>query len=327
MAMNAAQREQIEPMGSARSWLAFYARRFFRLAPSYYLSMIVAVCTAPVFLQGYKALQLVNIGFWGTGGGPYDPDLIQYTTSNLLAHVTLMFGISPRFTNSMMLPDWSLSLEMQYYLAFPFIFITFRKFGPVKTAIALSVLALPLAILARDIFVEPSFLPLKISLFAAGMMLAQLRFYRISMIKSAIIVALTVILTSMQFNAYSDGSRLILFVISSLFALLTLPAFSQIPMFRYLNAILSSRAAHFLSDASYGIYLFHGFFIAFSGYLFFTGDGNWVSGNERTAILFAITMPSSIITSYLIQNTVEKYGISVGRKIAISIDGKMLTQR
>src|SRR5262249_6832637 len=38
MASNALARGSIEPLGSLRSWLRFWLRRFFRLAPAYYVS-------------------------------------------------------------------------------------------------------------------------------------------------------------------------------------------------------------------------------------------------------------------------------------------------
>jgi peptidoglycan/LPS O-acetylase OafA/YrhL len=82
------------------------------------------------------------------------------------------------------------------------------------------------------------------------------------------------------------------------------------------DAILGGRVSHVLSEASYGVYLFHGFFIAFSGYFLFGSVGGLqVTGNARTVILWAITVPGSLIVALAVSRTIEKFGIGIGRAI------------
>ena len=40
-----------------------------------------------------------------------------------MAHFTFLFGFIPRYAASTHIPDWSIGLEMQFYLFFPFIAI------------------------------------------------------------------------------------------------------------------------------------------------------------------------------------------------------------
>src|SRR5512139_1058013 len=54
MVTNAGQRATAEPMERPSSWISFYVRRFFRLAPAYYLSLWLAVALSGPFLDGYK---------------------------------------------------------------------------------------------------------------------------------------------------------------------------------------------------------------------------------------------------------------------------------
>lgn len=175
MMYNARSRESVEPMTQRASWLRFYIRRYFRIAPAYYLSLGLAVAASAPFLGGYKALQLLNPEFWGSGG-VYDPSTIRYTFDNLLAHVTFAFGVMPKYTFSTMLPDWSLGLEMQFYLVFPLIYLLMRKIGSLMASIILSAAALVASHSLAGVFPEPAFLPLKLSLFLTGMLIGEIPF-------------------------------------------------------------------------------------------------------------------------------------------------------
>src|SRR6185369_2600708 len=73
------------------------------------------------------------------------------------------------------LPDWSIGLEMAFYAAFPFLMIIAARFGLVLSAIVISVLCVALSRIAPgfyDAFQQPSFLPMKLPIFYAGMLLA-----------------------------------------------------------------------------------------------------------------------------------------------------------
>lgn len=313
MAMNARQRENIEPMQQPRTWVAFYSRRFFRLAPAYYLTLFIAAISSAQFLHGYKLLQLANPGFWAQGG-PYDPDRVHYSIPNLLAHSSFMFGISPGFMNSTMLPDWSLSLEMQFYLAFPFIYLLARKFGSVAMAVLLSLLTGAATISLHGTFAEASFLPLKLSLFVTGMMLADLQSKQIPTRRALGILALSVGLPLFQLNDY--GRQLpILLMMCALFATLSIPALSGNAAMRGAKIVLGSRPAHVLSEASYGIYLFHGFLISLCGQVLFAGSyPRLQSGNGLTLVMWLVVVPGSFAVAMVVNKTIERYGIMFGRR-------------
>ncbi len=158
---------------AARQRRAFWVRRFFRIAPAYYVSLILAAVTAPLFLDGYKQLQLLNPAW--RPSFVYDPSRIEFTLTTLLTHLTFIFGLHPRWSFSTFLPDWSLSLEVQFYLVLPFIALLLRRVGWVRGAVALSIVTIVLTALLRPrvFFYEPSFLVLKLPYFLAGMLLHQ----------------------------------------------------------------------------------------------------------------------------------------------------------
>lgn len=172
MTANAFARNHFEPLTTAKSWLRFWLRRFFRLAPAYYLSLALAIASSYYFLGGYQNLQNLNPAKWPTGG-TYDPAHIEYTSKNIFLHFSFLFGLFPNYSFSTFLPDWSLSLEMQFYFVFPALFIFMHKFGFLKTSI---LIGLPTFIAGQLInkimhYPEPSLLPMKINYFIAGILL------------------------------------------------------------------------------------------------------------------------------------------------------------
>jgi peptidoglycan/LPS O-acetylase OafA/YrhL len=64
MAYTVQNREASESMSSPANWLRFYARRYFRLAPAYYLCLFLVVALAPLYLGGYTHLRELNPALW-----------------------------------------------------------------------------------------------------------------------------------------------------------------------------------------------------------------------------------------------------------------------
>lgn len=75
------------------STITFYLRRFFRIAPAYYVAI--------VFYSYYSQT-------WGLG---------------TLLNFTFLHGFSPKFINSIVPGGWSIGVEMIFYLLMPILFI------------------------------------------------------------------------------------------------------------------------------------------------------------------------------------------------------------
>lgn len=314
MAYNARRRESIEPMTQPATWIRFYIRRYFRIAPAYYLSLALAAIASAPFLEGYKALQLMNPGFWGVGG-IYDPYTIRFTTENLLSHATFIFGVIPKYAFSTMLPDWSLSLEMQFYLAFPLIYLLMRKIGALTASIMLAVIALAVSHTLAGVFPEPSFLPLKLSLFVTGMLIAEIPFGT-GRGATIMIGALALLLPFAQTSNYATQSWVVPFISALLYALTVSRKSASSPL-QPVGDALGGRIAHTLSDTSYGMYLFHGFFISLTGLMLSGAFPRLAAhGNIRTIVLLAITLPGVLLVSTLVHRFVERPGIALGRNAA-----------
>lgn len=81
---------------------AFWMRRWWRIGPLYYLMLAV---------------------YWGFGvGNPQAaPTDHVFTWSNLLAHLTFAFDWIPAAQNSWIGVEWSIGVEVAFYLAFPWV--------------------------------------------------------------------------------------------------------------------------------------------------------------------------------------------------------------
>ena len=232
MAANAFTRNSFEPLSTRRNWLRFWFRRFFRLAPAYYVSLALAIVMSSYFLDGYQELQKLSPDRWPIDG-PYDPRKIDYTIENIILHLSFLFGLHPTYSFSTFLPDWSLSLEMQFYFVFPAVLFVMNKFGFIKMGaligISTMVVALGISKLLHIHYIEPSFLFLKLQYFIAGILV-----FRVSGVHSSIQIrlALTACAIFVVSLDYTSGRQLsvILLLLLSMFILGRLEATNQMPL-------------------------------------------------------------------------------------------------
>jgi peptidoglycan/LPS O-acetylase OafA/YrhL len=306
---------------------AFYVRRFFRIAPAFYASLLLAILLAGPFLDGYAALRTLDPTHW-SGDTIYDPRRIEYTWGNVIAHLTFVFGLIPSLSFSTMLPDWSLSLEMQFYLAFPLLFmLTARRGFAVATVVALIASVLLLRWFARlpgptglpGVFPEPSFLLLKLPLFLAGMLLCSAathdrtrRFWLLSL------VAL-VILVQFRYDHYAFVTALA----AGLMGWLSMahPVWPRAA--GRVQSILGGRIATLGGDLSYSVYLLHGFALALIGGSLATVDWfvGW-SAAPRVALIALLVVPTTYLAAWAMFSTVEAPLNRIGRRLARRLEAR-----
>lgn len=162
MVHHAFLRETKEPIGSAKMARAFYLRRFFRIAPVYYVLLTVFFA-----------------GWW-----PLVRDSAPFPVKNAALHLSFLFGFVPDGGGPTGMPDWSIGLEMQFYAVFPLLVWIMWRCGPewlcLGSALVVIIAYRLWGVYAIDqpgplgLFVQPSFLAFNISLFAMGMTTAWL---------------------------------------------------------------------------------------------------------------------------------------------------------
>jgi peptidoglycan/LPS O-acetylase OafA/YrhL len=90
----------------------FYIRRFFRIAPLYYLGIGL-----------YAAVAYIQFRFGGIDR------LANYSARNVLANVTFLHGFIPSANNSVVPGGWSIATEMTFYAIFPLLFAMFKRYA------------------------------------------------------------------------------------------------------------------------------------------------------------------------------------------------------
>jgi len=162
-----------EDGGLSCSQRQFWRARFARIYPLYILSFLLDVPrTVSLFLgKDAKAIALAKIATSGAG------------------YVTLLQSWFPRITNTWNTPGWSLSTEAFFYLLFPALIVTTKRWSPRRFAyVALLAWACPVALDVGIDFLggmpssstietlRRSFPPLRLPEFALGIAAARFHF-------------------------------------------------------------------------------------------------------------------------------------------------------
>ncbi len=291
------------------SWRRFWLRRFFRIAPAYYLSLLCAVLFSHYYLTGYQEFRELDPERWSADTN-YAPMLIHYTAQNILLHLSFLFGLLPSYAWSTFLPDWSLSLEMQFYALFPLLVLVMRRFGMMRVAIVLAAVAWPFIHVLRPLWPEPSLLLFKLETFMAGM----LAFTAVSARPRH---ALALFATGCALIALDPSSAWRSYVLyGALFMGARLEHANRLPA--TLMRWLQGSWVRFAADTSYSVYLFHGFFIAGFGLMLAHGWLIELSPFARVSVMLALVLPGVYGFSYVVMRWVEMPGIALGKRLTRS---------
>lgn len=260
MAYHYLERRAREPWHAVSTWMTFWTRRFFRIAPLYYLLLIAALLAGPALGEARGVIAAAVPGA-GTAHARYLDDGWQ----NLAMHLSFVFGFSPAYSFRTALPDWSIGLEMAFYAAFPFLMLLVARFGFIATAIG-AALACHLLSLAFPgyftAFQEPSMLALKLPIFLAGMLVAAslpaVGSRRLLLLAVAAVICLMPVRGAPAFGLAPEIRLACLASLAILADCHRLPRWAGLHRIApALSAMLGGRFATFLGDSSYGVYLLH----------------------------------------------------------------------
>lgn len=311
-------REDKEIPTAAATVNKFYLRRFFRLFPLYSLAILASYL-----------LFSVNTGFlydsyqYFSGHAPsfdttYDPN--KYPDFwDVFLHLTFLHGFVPGRNVSLLGPAWSLSLEMQFYIIFPFLFLFFTR-NP-KLRVPLTIIASVLFYIAADKlfgnwakpgklvdFGAPSLIIHKFLYFIVGMLLSQVLLKRLSPYYLLFILVLSV--------------RFIPPISFAVTLLITVYMFThelkeRVPAWLY-NAIeqskklFSGKVGKFGADISYSLYLLHMLLLpAILHYTIALGLGK----GTTVIIALIIFVAINFTLGYVLYRTLEKPFILMGKRL------------
>jgi peptidoglycan/LPS O-acetylase OafA/YrhL len=307
----AEERARHEPPWQFATAIKFWARRFFRIAPVYYLALVTSFLLSETLERGMLSLQYATLKRWL--GSIYFPWHFNYSISSFFMHVSFLFGLSPEYSASVGLPDWSIGLEMQFYALFPLLWMAFCGLRPVAATLLIgSGWLLCNSLFTYPHFLEPSFLPLKLDIFVIGMLAASAnRDFKNRPLDAAVqFVMAMVIAWNHSIYVLAVAAIMCLMVSAT-----NKSEFMLLQALRIISPILGNRLTRFMSEMSYGVYLTHMFIvIIFGGWLYSQSRVLALRPVFRTMILTAVTLPCSYALAWVVNRYVERPGIELGRR-------------
>ena len=312
MVFTAVKSREYDGVATLAGVRTFWLRRFFRISPLYYVMLVVAVLAGP-FLGACRE----QIGaVLSSAATPSDRYIFASPVSTLLWHLSYAFGLFPSKAYSTPLPDWSLSLEMQFYAVFPIVFILLRRHLVLFLTLCVATIGAGWYIQHTHDFPMPSFLPLKFHVFAAGM-LTGAGLLSGNPRESRLLYFLGLLVVT----AGERHPLLSLFVLACQTALLlpTLPFGAAGQMLsRAITTICRLPVTKFFADISYSLYLIHLLIaLPFFGYVFAHPNIPSPIGSPLIWLGYsAIILAISTSLAYLTYRFIELPGMALGKKIS-----------
>lgn len=234
-----------------KSWGEFYVKRFFRIWPTFAVSISVYLLAGIAFhdiLLPYRNEWL---------GSQF---VSSYTTNDIINYLLLIFnftGPAGLFNNAF----WSLPVEFQYYLALPILVVLLQKLGP---------LALLVTVIIGHLLYKADFNQIDSTLvfrlfftFALGILAGHIYKKCLFRIKSRfttpILFALFIFTYHFSNGSFSEFSMPSEWIVYGLVAVssVTLIVLTNLSLPRKLDSALT-----FYGNISYSLYLFHNLAIA-----------------------------------------------------------------
>jgi peptidoglycan/LPS O-acetylase OafA/YrhL len=303
MAYHYILRSEREPWTKPSTWTTFYIRRYFRLSPLYYLLLLPAYLLYAQYDRWKEAVhQLVD----AAQRMPPDPAV---TWQHVALHLSYLFGLFPTYHASLIIPDWSLSLEMQFYLVFPFLMLFILRFGWLAFAVAGSAIWLAATSHALGLaqrFVQPAPLVLSLMWFVVGMLWAS------AYLEKNAVVARNRVLLACGLSLLSLDLHDIILVFVFAWVIFASGRLSLGGTLAYTRRALSNKFSSFLADASYSVYLTHLLILTPVAYLLCTHT------HFGSMLRFLIAATLTIAISYGLARpleVLENAGIQLGKRL------------
>lgn len=237
------------------TWSGFWQRRFFRIAPLYYVLLAVALIAGPMLFDAREVID--------TALNRSHQQVSRYEDHSLLniaLHATFLFGLIPEYAFRTPLPDWSLGLEMQFYALFPALILMTRRFGWLVSALIICAVSVVIVLAMRRAgisFPLPSFLPLKMPFFLVGMLCAAAIDQKPRTVAIYLVAALVFAAVPLTgFNPEKLAVRLA--VVAGFFALVHHRHLGPgEAATSWISRLLGTKPFHWLGELSFGAYLWH----------------------------------------------------------------------
>ncbi len=310
-----------EDWNAPGTWAAFWTRRFFRLAPLFYVTLAAALIAGPLIYADRVAIDT----FLGQALQPRE----RYTDAsltNIALHLSFLFGLLPDYAFRTPLPDWSLGLEMQFYALFPVLVLLGRRIGWVRGALVAAGGGVAIALLAGAAGLDypmPSFLPLKLQLFLAGMLIAAGPWESGRRLWARLGTAM--LLAAIPIGGDQD---LLHFAARELLVLcfFGLVHWRSLGLIGWVSRLLGSRPFYWLGELSYGTYLIHLLILQPVAAAVIGQFGTGLGAAGRFALAGAVVVPATYALAFLTYKLVELPGQRLGKAVIQRATGRNTTR-
>jgi peptidoglycan/LPS O-acetylase OafA/YrhL len=284
----------------------FFIRRFFRIAPMYYLAIIYYL--------------------WQDGFGPrfWLDGLNQVSALNIVSNFTFLHGFNPYWINSVVPGGWSVGIEMVFYCMLPFLFSRIKN---IQHAANFIIITYVIRFICFRILYTFPLIP------DHAFWYSYLHFYFPNQLP---VFALGIFLYFLIYDDPAKISRKTLFLMAIILIVGINPPFDDLHFYafcfillalaleRYHPKVLFNKFILHIGNISYSIYLTHFAVI----YLFEKlGIFNMVSGNGKAtsainymlnyAMLLLGAIVVSTITYILIEVPMQKVGKNMIRRLSV----------
>lgn len=289
LALSAAKRDRLKHMDNK----SFFMRRARRILPPYYFALLFSC------LLALTVVDKITRTHWDVS--------LPVTLPGLLSHLFLMQDLF--YVSQINHTFWSVALEWKLYFLFPALVAACYKFGPIKTALAASLVGYA-GVVALHGTPYNDFPIHFVGLFAIGIAAAILLFSRRpewqalcqSPVMTWICVSCVFIVLGASYTHYLRG----LFYLDIFVALITVTILMRTSMGRWrsLRKMLESRPVAFVGSFSYSLYLVHAPLIQCVWQYLVHPLG--LSRNAEFLLLFLIGTPLILACSYLFYLAFER---------------------
>jgi len=297
----------LDNIRTANFFKVFYIRRSLRIFPIYFLLLLLYVIISQIITnkEGLKMFQY-PIPVW------YYALYIQ----------NYAMGVQHNFGPQFLTPTWSLAVEEQFYLVFPFLIYLCRKQFRIPLMLTLVLIAiLTRSFLHTNFYAYYTWLPSRIDSLTVGALLATIKTTDYFKARVSAIVG------SAKMKYALIGMFLVLILLPEIFPIpiafkFTIVAFAfgillfLVLDFGFLNRFLSNRLLVFIGTISYGIYIYHQMVNYLLHWIYFRKDTSFITAEEKL-----VTMVSVIVTIIMawasyryFEYPLIKIGKSVGYK-------------
>jgi len=288
--------------GARESYGRFLVRRFLRLYPVYFVCLIASVLILRLDLQAYTDAPFSH---------PLNDHRIEiaqhsldFLPQQLLAHIFMVQSLIPDFllpnSNYAILGQaWSLSLEWQFYVLAPLLFVFLARGGRAALAVIVLVCA------AHFLFTgNEGFLPRHLPFFALGTgsyFLWRLPWRPSSPLLAPVVVALAYLLTA--------GPGIVIW--SAVF----MAAYQREAIgATWVNPVLEHPISLAVGRISYSIYLSHGMVLAGSMLCLERMNASAFGRWPFFVLLFPVTLSGTLALSWALYQWIEAPFIALGKR-------------